>query len=340
MKVVHKIKALFPPLNVCIYYFLASISFCYLYFHDRFSNRTFHEENIGGMYWILTFKARVPNQFRLLVPFLLKGLKTVFPFVPDKALFLGIIICFMFFILVFFYNILNFYFAEKKINRWLAFVIIYPMFWHYQVLNQMFDFTDFAYFLFILIGFYFILNKNNKSLLLIFALGTLNHDSIGFLIIMFLLFNIKEIFKKETVFYASAMVIIFIFVKIVMQSIFVSNPGLSFRLNVGFNLSQFIDLPVYKIIINIILYFGGLHIFVLYFFLSGRWKRFKTKYLLINLTVIPYVLIIFLIHTTFEARNYISSSIFILLLFLMFFSTQKNSFLKPRAELYTPLSTT
>jgi hypothetical protein len=77
------------------------------------------------------------------------------------------------------------------------------------------------------------------------------------------------------------------------------------------------------------MFFGGIHLFILYFFISGRWKAFNTKYLYINLTIIPYVIIIFLIQTSLEARNYITAIPFAVILFLMFFSTQKNSFLKP-----------
>jgi hypothetical protein len=334
MNTVQKIKNLFPPPGVCLYYLLSSVSFCYLYFHDRFSHRTFYEENIGGIYWMLSFTARVPNQFRLFVPFMFKGVKTIFPFVPDTATFLGMIIFMTFFILIFFYNVLNFYFADRKINYWLAFIILYPMFWHYQILNQMFDFTDYAYFLLIIMGYYFIMNKNNKLLLLIFTIGTLNHDSIGFLILMYLLYNYKDIFKPRTIIYTSLMMVIFILVKIILQNIFISNPGVSFRFNYVFNYNQFFELPFYKIAVNLILYFGGMHLFVLYFFISGKWKRFKMRYILINLTILPYVVIIFLIHTTFEARNYIVGSIYILFLFLLYFSTQKNTFLKPLDEVY------
>jgi len=339
MDITQKIKNLFPPLSVCSYYLLTSISFCYLYFHDRFSHRTFHEENIGGLHWILTFKARVPNQFRLLVPLLFGGASHIFSFVPDKAIFLGMIIIMMLFILIFFYNILNFYFADKKINYWLAFIILYPMFWHYQILNQMFDFTDYAYFLFILMGYYCILNKNSKLLLVVFALGTLNHDSIGFLIVMYLFYNYRDILKAKTIFYSLSMAAIFIAVKILMQYIFINNPGEPFRFNYIFNFNQFFEQPVYKVLIYFFLYFGGLHLFVLYFFISGKWKRFKLKYILINLTIIPYILIIFLIHTTFEARNYIVGSIYILMLFLLFFTTQRYTFLKPNDKLLNkPLS--
>ena len=129
------------------------------------------------------------------------------------------------------------------------------------------------------------------------------------------------------------MAAIFIAVKIIMQYIFSANQGESFRFNYFFNFNQFFEQPVYKVIIYFVLYFGGLHLFVLYFFISGKWKLFELKYILINLTIIPYIAIIFLIHTTFEARNYIVGSIYIVMLFLLFFTTQKKTFLKANDDL-------
>jgi hypothetical protein len=128
------------------------------------------------------------------------------------------------------------------------------------------------------------------------------------------------------------MVVLFIAVKKLMEYIFISNPGLSFRLNYNHNIMAFTKEPLHRVIRNIFLMFGGLHLFVLYFFVSGKWKKFNTEYLYITLTIVPYVIIIFLIHTTFEARNYIAAIPFVLLQFLLYFTTHRNSFLKPAPE--------
>ena len=145
---------------------------------------------------------------------------------------------------------------------------------------------------------------------------------------MYLLFNYKEMFRLKTISYTVIMAVIFVLLKKVFEIIFINNPGLSFRINVDYN-TGFIPTYPFRAARNSLLILGGLHLFVLYFFISGRWKAFKTKYLYINLTIIPYIIIIFFIHTLFEARNYISAIPFITILFLLFFSTQKNSFLKP-----------
>lgn len=329
MNLTEKVKKFFPSVSVCIYYFMASLSLCYLYYHKQFFNVTFYEHSMGGIYYILSFDALKPNQFRLLVPFIFKLFKTVFFFVPDKTIFFVIILIFTFFTLVLFYNILNVYFGNKKLNQWLTFVLFYPIIWQYMILNQMFEFTDFANIFFIFAGYYCIINNYHKTLALVFLLGALNHDSIGFLIVMYILFNFKDIFKRKTIFYTLAMAAIFIIIKKVMEYIFAANPGVSFRFNYIFNFNEFFDKPRHIVLRNIFLTFGGLHLFVFYFFVSGRWKKFNTKYLYITLTVFPYVIIIFLIHTAFEGRNYMTAIPFMIILFLLFIAAQKNSFLKP-----------
>jgi hypothetical protein len=303
-----------------------------MYFHKIFYYVTFYEKNMQGIYYILSFEANKPNQFRLLIPFIFKAFKTAFFFVPDQPAYFAIILVLTFFTVVLFYNILNVYFENKNVNQWLAFIIFYPLVWHYLILNQMFEFTDFANLFFTFLGYYCVINNLRKTMLLVFLLGTFNHDSIGFLIVMFLLFNYKVIFKSDTIFYTAAMTAIFIIVKRVMEYVFEANTGVSFRFNYMHNISQFTDRPVHHVVRNIFLFFGGMHWFILYFFVSGLWKKFKTKYLYITLTIIPHIIIVFLIHTTFEARNYINVIPFILILFLYFISTQKYSFLKPLNE--------
>jgi hypothetical protein len=332
MNFAERVKNFFPSVSVCIYYFFSSLSLSYLYFHKQFYDVTFYEQNTGGIYYILSLEAIKPNQFRLFVPYIFKLIKTVFFFVPDKAVFFVIILVFTFLSLVLFYNILNVYFGNKKINQWLTFILLYPMIWQYLILNQMFEFTDFANILFIFAGYYCIINNYHKTLLAVFLIGAFNHDSIGFLIVMYLLFNIKNTFKWKTIIYTIAMAAIFIIVKKAMETVFAANPGISFRWNYIHNFNEFFDKPKHIVLRNVFLTFGGLHLFVLYFFISGKWKKFNTKYLYITLTVIPYVIIVFLIHTTFEARNYMTAIPFMIILFLLFFTTQKNSFLKPAEE--------
>jgi hypothetical protein len=129
------------------------------------------------------------------------------------------------------------------------------------------------------------------------------------------------------------MAAISILVKLMMEKIFASNPGISFRLNYIYNTTEFVNKPPHIVLRNIFLLFGGMHLFVFYFIISGRWKKFNSKYLYITFTIVPYVIIIYLIHTFFEARNYITAIPFIIILFLLYFATEQNSFLKPAEEI-------
>ncbi len=331
-----KLRNFFPSLSVCIYYFMASLSFCYIYFHRTFFKLTFWENDMGGIYHILSYDAIRPNQYRLLVPYLFKAFRYVFPFINDRPAYFAIILVFTFLILILFYNILNAYFRNENKNRWLVLLVFYPMAWQYIILNQMFDFTDFAYLLLVFAGFFAIIKKYDKTLLLIFLLGVFNHDSIGFLIVMYVFFNIKELLTKRVIINTVLMTIIFIAVKKMMEIIFINNPGLSFRFNYLYNIEAFSTMPPHIVVRNVFLTFGGMHIFVLYFFISGRWKQFNTKYLYITLTLFVHVLIVFLIHTTFEGRNYMAAIPYIIILFLLFLSTQKNSFIEPNLHILTP----
>ncbi len=207
------------------------------------------------------------------------------------------------------------------------------MAWQYFILTDMFEFTDFMNILFIFAGYYFIIKEYNWALLFTFVLGTFNHDSIGFLIPMYLLFNYKEIFTKRVIFNTVFMTVVIIAVRLMMLEIFKNNPNLSWRPNYIYNINSFVMYPSHRVVRNMVLFFGGMHFFVLYFFISGRWKKFRTKYLYMSFTIIPYVIIIFLIHTTLEARNYITAIPFIIIPFLLYFSTEKGSFLKPTEEI-------
>lgn len=332
MKIIKTRKGFFPDIKTCIYYSLASLTFCYIYFHKLFHTVTFYEHNMGGIYYILSYEANVPNQYRLLIPYVFKIIKTVFPFLNDRAVYMSIILVITFLTLVVFYNILNVYFSNEKINKYLAFILLFPMAWQYIILNNMFEFTDFANILFILSGYYLIIKGYNKTLLLVFAIGTLNHDSIGFLILMYLFFHYREIFTKRVIFNTAVMAAVIIGVKLTMMQIFKNNPNVSFRTHYVYNLESFVNLAPHRVIRDILLFFGGLHFFVLYFYVSGRWKYFRTRYLYISFVIIPYVIILFLIHTTLEARNYITAIQFIIIPFLLLLSTFKDSFLKPSPE--------
>ncbi len=112
MNLTQRIKEFFPDTKICIYYMLATLAFCYIYFHKTFHNATFYEHNMGGIYYILTYTANVPNQYRLFIPYIFKTIKMIFPFLGDRTVYMGMILMITFFTLVFFYNISEYIFQE------------------------------------------------------------------------------------------------------------------------------------------------------------------------------------------------------------------------------------
>jgi hypothetical protein len=116
---------------------------------------------------VLNFEALKPIQFRVLIPFIFKGIQSivflVYP-IPDKALFFIITISLCYFILLSFYFLLNEYFKSKATNCWLAAIIIYPMVWNYVIMNGQFFYMDFSVLLVIILGFYAIVRKSISGL--------------------------------------------------------------------------------------------------------------------------------------------------------------------------------
>ena len=107
----------FPNLIIHLYYLMISVMFCYLYYH-KFINRAdfYGKQSTGGIYAVLSFESVKPIQFRMLIPFIFKGIRdvvSVFHSIPDKMLFFFITIAFCYFILLSFYFLLNEYFKSR-----------------------------------------------------------------------------------------------------------------------------------------------------------------------------------------------------------------------------------
>ncbi len=319
----------YPSLIIHIYYLLISVTFCYLYYHKFITDADFYgADSSGGIYAVLKYEAIKPIQYRLLIPFVFKAISVV-RIMPDKALFFVLTIGLTYFTLLSFYFLLNEYFTSKAHNCWLSPIIIYPMIWDYVIMNGQFFYMDFSVLLIIILGFHFIVTRQYNFLLLIFLLGLLNHPSVGYLIIAFLLFNYNKLLKVRTIFYSLVMALIYIGYYSLMDRIFKDTAGYFVVFNLYRNLSLFTELKRHIIARDFLLNFGGLHFFVLIFFLSGQWKKYRGPLLYINLVIIPYVISILLSFSIEEMRNYIAVIPFIVVLSLIFLSTFENSFLKP-----------
>ena len=162
----------------------------------------------------------------------------------------------------------------------------------------------------------------------------LNHPSVGYLIIAFLLYNYRKLFKLRTIIYAAVLSIMYIGIYRLMDNIFPSTAGYFIIYNLPRNLSLINILPIHIIIRDIVFNFGGLHLFILIFLIAGTWKRYRGPLLYVNLIIIPYVISVFINFSIEEIRNYITIIPFVLILALLFLSTFENSFLKPVDRLF------
>lgn len=326
-----------PSVLVHLYYFLISFTFCYLYYH-KFINRAdfYSPDSSGGIYAVLDFQALKPIQFRLLVPFIFKIFQTIVSIIKpisDKALFFILTIIFTYFILYSFYYLLNEYFRSRAMNCWLSSVIIYPMIWNFVIMNGQFFYMDFTALLVMIIGFYLIVKEKYNLLLLLFLIGIFNHPSVGYLVMAFLLYNAQKIFKLNTLLYLFAMIAMYLGIYKLMDWYFTTAQGYFIIYNLSRNLSMFSELPLHIIIRNLVFNFGGLHIFLILFALSGNWKKYGGPMLYINLVIFPYIISVLINFSIEEIRNYIVIIPFVLIPALMFLSTFENSFLKPSERL-------
>ena len=198
-----------PSLIIHIYYLMIAITFTYLYYHKFVQGADFYNPTSpGGIIAVANFESMKPIQLRILIPMIFKAL-SMLQLVPPKLLFFFINTGLAYLILFSFYFLLGRYFKSKAMNCWLAPIIIYPMIWNLIIMNGQFFYMDFALLLSMIAGFYFIVAKKPNWLLLTFFIGLLNHSGVIYLIMSYLLFNYRELFKIKTIIYSTSMVFYF-----------------------------------------------------------------------------------------------------------------------------------
>ncbi len=318
------------------YYFMLSLTFCYVYYQKLIVKADFYSyDSSSAIYPVVEFTALKVLQYRMLVPFTFALLKSFIP-ASDNAVYFILVLMQTMLILYVFYRLLNEYFEDRGINALIAPFILYPMLWNYTILNGQLFFVDFSLLIFILLGYYFVIREKTGPLFLVLLLGCVNHDSVGFLIPMYLLYNYRRLFKVKTIVNILILIVIYTGVKFVLSEVFVNSPGLSFRLNHIRNYTYSFEMPGHLVLRNIVLVFGGLHFFVLGSIRNKVWKKIPKERIMINFTIFPYIVIIFFIHSIEEIRNYIAAMPFILIPFLIYMSTLKGSFLKLRESKLVP----
>lgn len=330
----------FPTILTHTYYFMISFTLCYVYYHKFITRADFYgTQSTGGIYAVLNFESVRPIQYRLFIPYIfsiLKSIVSVFTAVNDKALFFIITIFSCYLVLLAFYFLLNQFFKSRAMNSWIAPVIIYPMIWNFVILNGQFFFMDFPVLLFIVAGFYCIVSERNYLLLITFIFGVLNHPSAGYLILVYLLYNYKRLFKPKTIIYTAIMSVVYLGTYRLLDRLLPPTEGYFIIFNLPRNLQLIYELPVHIQLRDLVFNFGGLHIFVVAFFITGAWKRFRGPLLYSNFVIIPYVISVLMMFSLEEMRNYIAIIPFVVILALLFLSSFENSFLRPVERFYVP----
>ena len=331
----------YPPLFIHIIYLLAAFTFCYLYHLKIVAHADFYNHDYAAILKVINIEAIRSIQYRVLVPLIFKVI-SLFGLLPDKGIFFLIMLGFTYLTITVFYRLLCVYFENKVFNSFAALSIIYPMIWNFFAINTIFFFVDTAVVFFMTLCLYLVVTGNNRLLLAAFFLGTANHYSIGFIIPVYLLYNYRCLFKKETILYTAALVFILIGYFAVMRILL---PDLSSLKDDGFvvwDLSKAVQAfkDYYKphMVRDIIFTWGGLHFFALMCLLSGAWKTYKRGYIAVYLTVFPFILFALLRFgiRIEEMRNYIPFIPFVIIPALIYISKFTGGLLKPNKEICLP----
>lgn len=318
------------PVYFHLFYLILSAGFCFLYFKKIVSGIDFNAPN--SINAVASFQTAKPYQFRLLIPLIFMLFKPL-ALAPEKIIYIIYDFVIVYLTIVVYYKLLLKYFTDKKIVLFMAPVIIYPMLFNYVILNQSFQYYDFTSILLFTLGLYFIVKNNFNWFLISFVIALINKETAVYLIFAYIFFNYKNIFTRKIILNTILLGLIFAGYKILLAYIFRNNPG--DNVEVGFAVNMEILTSFYKNRVyakNLGLNFGGLYLFTILLFVTGRWKVFTSKspakLMYLNFAFIPYLIVgIFVTYFT-EVRVYSELIPMITTLFLIYLSTFKKLFIE------------
>lgn len=290
-----------------VIYFFIAITFTYLYFQKIIAPADL-DSPFGGFNSVLSYTANKPYQFRILIPIFYRVFSIVHVYNPKTFLFFYNTLV-VYLIILFYYLFLSLYIKKKSVCSIFSIIIIYPMVWNYVLLNEIFCYYDMTSILLFTIGLYLIAKEKFWGLLTIFFIGLFNKETIAYLVFSYVFFNYSTLFTRKIVIRTAILVIIFLFIKILLYSVFGYSPGsfveLCYWYNVKIPKLFFTNILFTK---TLLLNFGGMYILVILLFLSKYWKELITKLnkglIYINFTFIPFLALGFLIVYYQEVRVY------------------------------------
>lgn len=305
------------PLIVHVIYFMLSATFVFFYYQKVVARADFADaKSIDA---VVTFIAAKPYQFRLLSAFIIKALSFI-SFISLRSWFVIYSTVIIYLLLITYRQFLMSYVESRLQVTLLSPVILYSMAWNYILLNQSFQFYDFTAILFFTLGMLCIIRDDFKMLLIIYPFAILNKETAVYLIFVYLFYNYKNIFTGKVILRTAVLTIIFLVIKTILAVIFNNNPGDMFEICLPVNIDILSNLFKNRIYLkNIVLAFGGMYVFTILLFLTGRWKIFgQLEKVYMNLAFIPYFILgIFVCYFT-EVRVYIEVVPMITTLFIVY----------------------
>jgi hypothetical protein len=230
---------------------------------------------------LTALNADKPFQYRILLPITARGIKYITPFVPLKALYLMFDIASCFFLLLAFrYYLLLFCPAEMATVG--AMLILYPIFWNYDILGNLYYPSDIPAILFYTLGLIFIYKRNHSLFYLVFFVSTWNRETSCFLTPVFLLHSLDKMKVPALCSHLLFQVFIWLSIKLGLHFWFLANEGAILYENQWvWNINILIHpLKYWYNIIRFVLAFGLLWIFIPFGF-KDHPKFFKQTLLVI-----------------------------------------------------------
>lgn len=333
------------PVRIYVYYFMLVLTFCYIYHHKFVQHADLYNPiSPTGILAVLNFESANPIQYRVLTAFIYKLFSVVFFFLGPKPVYFIMLMVLAMLIILAFYLLLNKYFTDKNLNAWIAPVILYAACWNLIVLNGQFFHYDFTILCIAVVGTYLVINDNKIWLIPFTAIGVLNHDIISVIIAAFFIYNIADMKKLSYILFFISYLAIYIGVVLLLQYVFRNNmsdyaekmPGAEHFIyfKAFTNLFTLDELPLHIVARDVLLNFGGLLAFtVLLMFRFTRFINIKHRLIYIFWLIPIFLVLVIFRATLIEMRNYSVIIPYVTLLFLVYFSRLKNSFLQLKPEL-------
>ncbi len=250
---------------------------------------------------LTSFTHDSPHQYRILIPFLARVIKTVIP--VDLIYIYAFLTTIFTFLLLISYREYLFCFFPRDIAYNYSFLLLYPLFWNYCALNQIYLPSDIPAILFFVLGLIFIFKENWRLYYLFYLISTLNRDTSLFLIFAFLFTKFAKLKKKELFFHASFQLMIWVSIKYLLAKLFIRGvTPVSYQLKE--NITYLLSLLKFNSFTFSALLSFGFSFGLIWLLIPFSWKTQPDYFKKLLFVLIPFYCFVFLFGTLGEVRIY------------------------------------